>query len=663
MKWGRRDSTDGPSIQPVYTYALVLLSLLATLGIEGFRYVRIWTPLERQYLPAYLGSQIAGVVRDNGWYTLLQVVTRKGSRLALDSDVVPAVTEGEEHNFVLSKEAVKQGALRLESQRGYYNNGEMHAYLGNLIYQNQTLMDLVRPALWGGLVLFLVGMLRAIYLDGRQSHELQYGRRLRGPELVTVAQFNRTHRAPGIDFPIEDRTVLARMLGLNKKLHVPVGKENPHFLMMGDAAPGKTQLIVQQLLQIEARNDLAIVHDPQWEYTPRFYKAERGDVILHPCDQRMPFWNIGDEIRSPGEAAAVVASLFPGQHNQNPFFAETSRKIFTHLLRYMPTPQQLIHWMLHPEVIDRLMDGTPYAAMISPRWQGQRNGVLGLLHRVADAFSLLPTEKEAKGRWNSLEWSKKRTGWLFLPSTKITHERLMPLTSLWLDLLVMRLFDEAARNEEGKLRPVWFVLDEIALLQKLPKLHDAIARNSKTNNPLVLGIQGRNQLQKQYGLDAEAMFSQPGTKIFLRTSEAESAKWVSDTIGEVEIEQLRESRPREPWPRFRSSRNYQLERRIEPLVLASQITGLEDRRGYVKSGNAVVQMSFPDMNMPKKQPALIERVIETLPQKPLKIASAGTEGTSQPSSLRQEPESLAQKPSPRQELENAVRPTKRRFFE
>ena len=239
----------------------------------------------------------------------------------------------------------------------------------------------------------------------------------------------------------------------------------------------------------------------------------------------------------------------------------------------------------------------------------------------------------------------------------------MPLTSLWLDLLVMRLFDEAARNGEERLRPVWFVLDEIALLQKLPKLHDAITRNRKTNNPLVLGIQGRNELQKHYGLDARAMFSQPGTKIFLRTSEPESAKWISDTIGEVEIEQLRESRPREPWPRSRNSRNYQLERRIEPLVLASQITGLEDRRGYLKSGNAVVQMSFPCVNLPKVQPALILRVIETLTQEPPKIGAPGTDGTSQPSGARQEPAPLEQKASPRQELENAVTPTKRRFFE
>jgi hypothetical protein len=336
MERGRAKSTDGPSIQPVYTYALVLLSLLATLGIEGFRYMRVWTPLQRHYLHAYLGSQIAALFRDDGWYTLLQVATRNGSRLALDSDVVATATEGGENTFALTKDAVKQGALHLDSQRGHYNNAEMHAYLGNLIYQNQTVMDLVRPGLWGGLVIFLLGMLPASYLDRKRSDDLCHGRKLRGPELMTVAQFNRKHRSQVFRFAHESRTVVDRMLGLNKMLHVPLREENPHFLIVGDNTAGKTQLILQLLLQIEARNELAIVHDPGQEYTPRFYKPGRGDVILNPFDQRMPFWNIGDEVRSPAEALAVAACLFPDRHNLDPLFAETPQKIFTHLLTHNP---------------------------------------------------------------------------------------------------------------------------------------------------------------------------------------------------------------------------------------------------------------------------------------------------------------------------------------
>jgi hypothetical protein len=164
VEWGRAKSTVIPSIQPVYTYVLVFLSIVAALGVQGFRYERVWTPLERHYFVAYSTSQIAGVVRDNSWYTLLQVVTRKGSRLALDGDVVTAVTENGENTFALTEEALKHGAMHLEFHRSYCNNSEMYAYLGSWIYQNQTPIDLVRPALWAGLVLFFAGLLPATFL-------------------------------------------------------------------------------------------------------------------------------------------------------------------------------------------------------------------------------------------------------------------------------------------------------------------------------------------------------------------------------------------------------------------------------------------------------------------------------------------------------------------
>ncbi len=664
-EWGRDERTDWPSIRPVYTIALLICSVLTGMGVGYARYMWLWTPLQRHYLLTYVGTQIAGAIRQSGRYTLLEVVTHKGSRLALDSEVVPVVKDSGQKAFSLTQDAAKQGALRLEWQRDLYDNAKLHGFLGYWVYQDQTLFDLARPALWTISLVFLVGLGPATWMEQKRMRALRYGRKLRGPDLITVAQFNWKHRrSKGIGFGNEERTAFERLFSLNRKLHIPLIKENRHFEIMGDTATGKTQLIVQQLLQIEARNEIAIVHDPEREYTPRFYRPERGDVILYPCDQRMPFWSIGDEVRSRAEASALAMSLFPDRPNQDPFFAETSRKLFAFLLTYKPTAKQLTHWMSHTEEIDRLVAGTPYAAMINPQSPDQRNGVLGSLNRVADALSLLPDENEAHGRWNTVEWSKTGKGWLFFPSTNMTRDRLMPLYSLLFDLLVMRAQDEAA-EDESSLRRVWFILDEVAALQKLPKLHDAITRNRKTNNPVVLGFQGRSQLQKHYGLDAEVMFSQPGTKIFLRTSEPESAKWISETIGEVEIEQLRESRSREHSPRYRQSRSDQLERRIEPLVLPSQIMGLEDRRGYLKIGNAVVHLSFPYIKVPKKLPAIIERTTETLPTEPLKAATATAGANGSPKSDGTPPESagVAQSPSLEQRLEHAVIPRKRRLFE
>ena len=69
------------------------------------------------------------------------------------------------------------------------------------------------------------------------------------------------------------------------------------------------------------------------------------------------------------------------------------------------------------------------------------------------------------------------------------------------------------------------------------------------------------------------MLSQPATKVFLHT-EPRAAKWISDTIGDVEIERLKEAVNREQFPHLRSSKSYYSERRTEPLVLPSEISGL-----------------------------------------------------------------------------------------
>jgi type IV secretory pathway TraG/TraD family ATPase VirD4 len=148
-----------------------------------------------------------------------------------------------------------------------------------------------------------------------------------------------------------------------------------------------------------------------------------------------------------------------------------------------------------------------------------------------------------------------------------------------------------------------FVLDELASLQRLPQLHTAITENRKSNNPVVLGFQGRSQLETRYGHDAEAMLSQPATKIFLRTSEPHAAKWIADTIGDIETERLRESRS--------SGRGHQqsygLERHVEPLVMPSEISGLAALRGYLKVGNLVVRLRFPFETLPARAIPFQER--------------------------------------------------------
>jgi hypothetical protein len=184
------------------------------------------------------------------------------------------------------------------------------------------------------------------------------------------------------------------------------------------------------------------------------------------------------------------------------------------------------------------------------------------------------------------------------------REALRPLISLWIDTLVLRLLNEPMPDQ----KPVWFVIDELASLQRLPQLHTAITENRKSQNPVILGFQGRSQMQARYGEDAEAMLSQPATKIFLRTTEPRAAKWVSEAIGEIEIERLRETH----YEGSRAGRNFALDRQTEPLVLPSEVSGLDDLRGFLKYGNHVARFSFPFIALEEKSPGFDERTMDDL---------------------------------------------------
>lgn len=142
------------------------------------------------------------------------------------------------------------------------------------------------------------------------------------------------------------------------------------------------------------------------------------------------------------EALTLATSLFPDKPHENTFFVEGPRKIFAHLLTLKPTPEQLVWWMSHEEELDRLLKGTELAAFIYRGAGPQRGGVLGALNMVADSLKLLPKESETKQRWTTEEWARQKSGWLFLTSIPRFRERLLPLMSLWLDTLVLRLMNQ-----------------------------------------------------------------------------------------------------------------------------------------------------------------------------------------------------------------------------
>ena len=599
QQWGRKETVIFPPHSAIYTYGAVFLAFVMT---GCFIYVRFsygQTPLQQFYTPVYARAAAGAALNKKDKYQLLYAGdgTRMG-QLAVEADVQQGTTPspgGKHIPLSLSSAAAARGLRALyRGPEQQYLDKSMHEYLKTSVFRDDRLWDIYKLPLLFGLLSLLVQLPLSIRKDIKRRKQMKYGRLLKGPVMLTPSEFNETVQGDGVGFKTTEAKAMMR---------IPLRAEAQHIELMGDTGAGKTSLIMQILRQIKDRGEMAIVYDPACEFIQRFYDADREDIVLNPLDARCPYWGPSEELRRKAEAKAIAASLYqPTSDKKGEFFTETPQKIFAHLLTFGPTPTQLVAWLSNPDEIDKRVLGTEMAAMIAKGAQQQRNGVLASLGLVADSLRMLPTKEQSKTTWSATEWSETRKGWIFITSSATEREALRPLHSLWIDLLVLRLLTAP----QGTQKPVWFVLDELASLQRLPQLHTAITENRKSENPLVLGFQGKAQLEVIYGHLAEVMLSQPATKIFLKTTEPKAAEWVSNAIGKIEIERMKETH----FDGTRSGKNFTLDRQVEPLVMDSEISGLENRHAFLKLGNNVARFQFDYMDMPQRTRGFIARDME-----------------------------------------------------
>jgi type IV secretory pathway TraG/TraD family ATPase VirD4 len=595
-QWGRKETIIWPPHAPIMSYTALAAAFLCTCFFIWQRLHFSLPPLQQSYISEYIRSEVGTAVHTHGTYRLVYLGGGKAKpRLAFPVDFAPGkmtLPDGKVLPFALSELAQAQGySFPFRGPAQKLADASMYRWLRVAIFGGKRLLALFPVSFIEGGICLVLMLWLAIPKDIERFKNMKYGRILRGPLMLTPKEFNRKQKGDGIGFKTTES---------GKMMRIPLRKEAQHLQLMGDTGVGKTQLIMQCLRQIRGRGDSAIVYDPACEYIQRFYDANRGDIVLNPLDARCPYWGPAHEMESNAEADAIAASLYqPKTDKIDEFFHETPAQIFAHLLKLGPTPHQLAEWMASDAELLKRVQGTEMAFYIDRKAGPQRAGVLSSLGLVAKCFRLLPQKDEKRPVWNARTWSKRRNGWIFITSRPPERDTLRPLHSLWIDLLVMRLLTTPQPGQ----KPVWFVIDELASLQKLPQLHTAITENRKSRNPLVLGFQGKAQLEVTYGHLAEVMLSQPATKIFMKTAEPKAAEWISEAIGKVEIERLKETK----FDGTRSGKNFTLERQIEPLVMGSEITGLDDRHAYLKLGNNVARFAFDYLDLPTPTPAFIPR--------------------------------------------------------
>jgi len=169
-------------------------------------------------------------------------------------------------------------------------------------------------------------------------------------------------------------------------------------------------------------------------------------------------------------------------------------------------------------------------------------------------------------------------GWLFITARPDQRQTLTPLISAWVDLAINALMVLPGDQK----RRLWFVIDELAALQKLPGLSMGLAEGRKYGGCFLVGFQSKPQLEDIYGRNgAEAMLDLFNTKIFFRCTEPSTQAWISKVLGDRE-----ETEPSENISfgahAMRDGVSLSRQTHTNALVMPTELSQLKDLSCYLK---------------------------------------------------------------------------------
>ena len=376
----------------------------------------------------------------------------------------------------------------------------------------------------------------------------------------------------------------------------PIGSEVQHTAISGTIGSGKTQAISALLEEIRSHGDRAVVFDLTGGFIGPFYRPGR-DVILNPLDARAPNWTVFGEASTKAGFDAIAAAMIPQGQKADPVWADSARTVFSTAAQLLvgdgkATNEDLVQVLLNTDLasLEPFFAGTPAATIISAETPRMSNSVRMMLSTYLDCLRLLPSTGEA---FRISEWiaNDNADGTLFLSSRADMHETLKPLLTVWMDTAVRAIMSQ----QRDPTRRIWFILDEVAALQKLPSIMDGLARGRQFGAAFVLGVQAQSQLRDIYGIDgAQSLSSVCRTKLILAASDADTAKWYADFLGRQE-----KSRSDENVSfganTIRDGVNVVRKESIEHLVIPEEIMNLKSLEGYLKmpEGFPMAKVTLP----------------------------------------------------------------------
>jgi hypothetical protein len=260
---------------------------------------------------------------------------------------------------------------------------------------------------------------------------------------------------------------------------VPAQDEAKHFKLIGTTGTGKSTAIQEILAGALARGDRAVIADPDGGYLRRFYRPDRGDVVLNPFDERSVRWDPFSEIKSAYDVEQLARSLIPDQSGEDRVWRGYARTFFTAVTRQMDEAgvreaEELYRQLVVSDIgeLRELVRGTPAQPFLDEHNVRMFDSIRSVTSSAVEPLQYIA--KQTGPKFSVREWVKEKApGVLFMPYRAGQIAALRSTISAWMRLAIFETMDrgdeldQASRDPNGRL---WFVVDELDALGQIDGL-------------------------------------------------------------------------------------------------------------------------------------------------------------------------------------------------
>lgn len=382
--------------------------------------------------------------------------------------------------------------------------------------------------------------------------------------------------------------------GINiwQDVNLPKDRENQHILVMGSSGAGKTQIINSILKQILKRGDKVILWDVKGIYLQSFLEDEKVK-LLAPWDARSTQWSLGKDILRYSDCHQIASILIPKNPKETqPYFTNASRQILEAILIKLSAGGNSWGWGALWEMI--AMGKDPLAAELKQSKDGSvaANYLYGDSKAAQDVYSSLIVASQYI-KWLAKAWPKDGISLRQWVTDNDKNNRILilgglpnfrELASANATTAIQIMMNEILSLPDNHNRRIWLIVDELTTLSATESLLEGFLMGRSKGLCVVAGIQDIGRVEFLYGRELTKSISNAfSTAIFLRCSDEETSRWVSDAIGVHEV----------------SSEKGQS--RYVPAMLPTEIANLENLHGVLRmSGVPIATLAWQYCEMPQK---------------------------------------------------------------